>query len=106
MTSKITGRKTPRVPCEAPAKAEGPRGPIRGMCKSLSQGGMFFSGMQAPIGQTVELTVQLPAGTFQAVGQVRYQYADAGGPGVGIKFTRLSQDHLTRIQQFVSERAA
>jgi len=96
-----SNRSTVRVPCDAPARAEGPRGPIRGACKSLSQGGMFFSGSQLPVGQTVELSVQLPGGPFIAVGQVRYHHTDANGPGMGIKFTRLAQDHLSRIAQFV-----
>ncbi|MDQ3266533.1 MAG: PilZ domain-containing protein [Myxococcota bacterium] len=101
MAVKTSNRRTARVSCEAPAKAEGPRGPIRGTCRSLSQGGMFFSGTQLPVGQSVELSVQLPSGQFLAVGQVRYHHTDALGPGMGIKFTRLAQDHLSRIVQFV-----
>lgn len=103
MAAKSTPRRSPRVACAAPAKAEGPRGPIRGTCVSLSQGGMFFTGSQLPVGQSVELSVQLPSGAFQAVGQVRYHAMSAQGPGMGIKFTRLTQDHLTRISQFVGQ---
>lgn len=71
---------------------------------SLSQGGMFFSGnQQLPVGQSVELSVQLPTGAFEAVGQVRYHAVSAAGPGMGIKFTRLTQDHLAKISQFVGQ---
>lgn len=103
MAAKSGARRTPRVPCAAPAKAEGPRGPIRGICVSLSQGGMFFSGTQLPVGNSVELSVQLPTGAFQAVGQVRYHHNSPEGPGMGIKFTRLAQDHLAKISQFIGQ---
>lgn len=63
---------------------------------------MFFSGSQLPVGQNIELSVQLPSGPFQAVGQVRYHAPSPKGPGMGIKFTRLTQDHLTQISRFVA----
>ncbi len=90
---------------DAPARAEGPRGPMRGSCRSLSQGGMFFSGTQLPVGQSVDVTVELPepAGKFHAMGEVRYHRCDDRGAGMGIRFTRLSQEDLARIHQFVSQ---
>ena len=92
---------------DAPARAEGPRGPMRGWCRSLSQAGMYFSGMQLPLGQSVDVTVDLPdpVGKFHAMGEVRYHRADDRGAGMGIRFTRLSQEDLARIHQFVARNA-
>ena len=82
--------------------AQGPRGPIRGECQSLSQGGMFFAGPTLPVGHQVELMVQLPAfGAVKAVGEVRYHRAEPLGAGMGVRFTRLGQADLSRITEFV-----
>ena len=106
MVSKTNSRRTPRVTLVAPAKAEGPRGPLRGTCKSLSLGGMFFSGGMLPVGQSIQLQVELPQlGRVEAMGEVRYHLNSEGGAGMGIRFTRLAADHLARITQFVTANA-
>ncbi len=96
-------RHTPRIVCEVPARAEGPRGPLRGLCRSISQSGLFFSAAAAtfPIGSSVEVSVELPVGVVSALGEVRYHHASREGGGVGLKFTRLSGVDLAAIQRFI-----
>jgi hypothetical protein len=102
MASKTNSRHTQRVTCASPARLEGPRGPVRGLCRSLSQGGLYFQGAQLPVGQTLALAVELPRlGRIEALGEVRYHHASAEGPGMGLRFTRLGQDSLALIQRFV-----
>src|SRR4051812_3385734 len=103
MASKISNRKNSRVVCGAPARAEGPRGPVRGQCRTLSRMGMFFQGGQFPVGQSIELSVELPAGQFQATGEVRSHHAYEDGAGMGIRFTRLAQEDLSVIQKFLEQ---
>lgn len=100
-------RRSPRAACGLPVVAEGPRGPLRGVCRTISQAGMFFTGAQLPVGQSIELVVDLPGGRggLRAVGVVRYHHTYADGPGMGIKFTRLSQDDLASIGRFVEAHA-
>lgn len=106
MAGKTNQRHHKRVPCEAPAQTEGPRGPIRGVCSSLSPAGMFLLAPSlTPIGQKLHVAVELPAlGRFEADGEVRYHHATDSGRGMGIRFTRLAQEDLARIQRFVDAR--
>lgn len=102
MASKSNQRKNRRVDCFAPARAEGPRGPMSGLCRNLSRGGMFFLGARLPVGQSIDLSVELPQlGAIQATGEVRYHHAYPDGGGMGIRFTRMAQEDLQRIQRFV-----
>ncbi|HZA49499.1 MAG TPA: PilZ domain-containing protein [Myxococcaceae bacterium] len=106
MPGKIQNRRNVRVVCGAPAKLEGPRGPVKGTCRNLSIGGLFFIGGSLPIGQTVEITIELPdAGRIQAVGEIRYHHDYPEGPGMGIRFTRLAEEHLGRLRRYVLGRA-
>jgi PilZ domain len=66
--------------------------------------GMFFSGQQLlPVGQSIELSVDLPAGRFSATGEVRYHHAYPEGSGMGIRFTRLGQEDLSLIQKYIEQ---
>ena len=78
---------------------------MRGQCRTLSRMGMFFQGTALPVGQSVELSVELPGGRFQAVGEVRYHHAYPEGQGMGIRFTRLAQEDLAVIQKFLEQHA-
>lgn len=100
--SKVNNRRNVRVSCGAPAKAEGPRGPMRGVCRNLSVAGMFFTGPTLPVGSSAELTIDLPSGRIAAVGEVRYHNSYPEGSGMGIRFSRLSQEHLEAIAAFVA----
>lgn len=103
MVPKQSRRRAARVWCGAPARAEGPRGPIRGICRNLSVGGLFFLGAPLEIGKSVDFVVELPSvGAIRAVGEVRYRHQYQEGSGVGVRFTRLSQEDLSRIEQFIA----
>lgn len=78
---------------------------MRGTVRSISKGGLFFAGAALPIGKSVELSLELPAGKIQAIGEVRYHASSEQGAGMGIRFTRIQQDHLQQIDQFVAANA-
>lgn len=105
MASKTNSRKTPRVACGVPARAEGPRGPLRGQCTSLSRAGMFFTGPTVPIGSSVEVDVDLPGRGIHAFGEVRYHVSRPGSAGMGIRFTRLAQADLEHLGQYIQTNA-
>lgn len=107
MTGKTIQRHQRRVPCGAPAMAEGARGPVRGVCRTLSSAGMFFLGPLTPVGQKLHLAVDLPEiGRVEADGEVRYHHSFPEGRGMGIRFSRLAQEDLARIQRFLDARPA
>ena len=76
-----------------------------GDCESLiddvSVGGMFVVGPTLPVGATVEWTVELPAplGPVKVIGEVRFVRAASG---IGVRFTRLSPDDITKLQRFIA----
>lgn len=102
MVTKPNKRRNVRVYCDAPAKAEGPRGPIKGKCKNLSVGGMFFLGPTLPVGQSVEFLIELSGlGKIRAVGEIRYHHTYDEGTGMGVRFTRLAQEDLAVVNRFI-----
>ncbi len=105
MAGKINNRRNVRVFCGAPAKLEGPRGPVRGICRNLSGGGLFFVGGTVPVGRSVELEITLPEGKVTATGEVRYLHDYDEGPGMGIRFVRIGQEDLARVTAFVESHA-
>lgn len=102
MASKANVRRNVRVSCGAAARADGPRGPVRGACRDLSIGGFFFVGQSFPVGRSLEFAIELPVGRVACVGEVRYQHEYPDGAGVGVRFTRLAQEDLARVQEFVA----
>ncbi len=98
-------RRTPRVYCGAPARIEGPRGAIRGTIRNLSRGGSFFLGETLPVGQSIELVIQLPSTPpIRAIGEIRYHHRYEEGEGMGIRFVRLTGEGLDSITRFVAIR--
>lgn len=79
---------------------------MRGRCTSLSRAGMFFTGPTIPVGQSVELAVDLPGQSIRATGEVRYHVNRPGSAGMGIRFTRMAQEDQERIAQFIQANAA
>ena len=85
----------------APAGAEGPRGPVTGICRNISQGGMFFIGPPLPIGGRFEFWIELPKGKVVATGEVHYAHQYPEGSGTGIHFTRLEQDGVAILTEYI-----
>lgn len=101
MAARSNQRRNLRVYCTAVGRAEGPRGPVKGTVRNLSQGGMFFLGAALPLGKSFDFTIELPSGKISVQGEVRYGYTYPEGAGVGVKFTRISQDDLAKVIAFV-----
>lgn len=107
MPGRINNRHNGRLFCGVPARFDGPRGPVRGSCRNLSVGGLFFLGGTAPVGRSVELQIELPDGPpIRATGEVRYHH-DYGseGQGMGIRFVRIGAEDLVRVSRWVETHA-
>ena len=105
--SKTNSRRSPRVFCGAPARADGPRGPIRGICRNLSVGGMFFSGPTLPVGKAMDFAIELaPGAAVRATGEVRYHHQYPDGSGVGVRFVRIAAEDLELLGEYVQAAAA
>lgn len=95
-------RGAPRFFCNVPAVAQGPKGPMRCQCVNLSTSGMYVLGFTLPVGNSVTFTLSLPkVGEAELVGEVRHHFSDERGRGMGIHFTRLTEDSRARLQRFV-----
>jgi c-di-GMP-binding flagellar brake protein YcgR len=101
MASRADQRTEPRFVCGAAVKGMSARGTVRGVCENISLGGMFVVGPTLPVGATVEWTVELPAplGPVKVIGEVRFVRAASG---IGVRFTRLSPDDITKLQRFIA----
>lgn len=101
-------RRNTRVQTGVPASLQAAEGAIRGTLQNLSRGGMFFlSNRMLPVGQAVQLQIELPGSTpVQALGEVRYHHRNADGVGMGIRFLRLDGPSISFISQFVDARIA
>ncbi len=106
MAGKINNRRNERVFCGVPARFDGARGPVRGTCRNLSLGGLFFLGGTAPLGRSIELQLELPEGPVRATGEVRYHH-DYGseGQGMGVRFVRISGEDLARVTRWLETNA-
>ena len=95
-------RRNLRVTARLPAGVEGPRGPVKGTCRSLSPGGMFFVGGPLTVGQTLEFWIELPKGKVTAMGELRYAHEYPDGVGVGVRFTRFTQDGIAMLNDYLA----
>lgn len=96
-------RRSPRYACRFAVAAEGPRGPVRGVCTNLSIGGLFFEGAQLPLNALTTVTVDFQLrGSLVVQATVRHH----SPLGMGVEFTRLEQGQLALLQQVLSEIAA
>lgn len=96
-------RRNERVPCDAAVAYEGSKGPVRGMCRKISIGGMFFLGATVPVGKSVNLTIELPGlGQINALGEVRYHHSYPEGVGMGLRFARITQEHRALLEQYLA----
>jgi len=84
------------------AFAEGPRGPVRGVCTNISLGGLFLEGtQQLPVKAMTTVTVEHPTlGKFSAQAEVMHH---AFTPkGMGLKFMRLEPTQLAVLQKLIA----
>ena len=95
-------RRNERVTCGARSGAEGPRGPVTGICRNISQGGMFFLGPTLPVGGRFEFWIELPKGKVVTMGEVHYAHEYPEGGGIGVHFTRLTQEGVAVLEDFIA----
>src|SRR5688572_14650644 len=103
-TDKYRMRQNARTPCVMAVAAVFTQtvGFARGMCRSISKGGAFISGILRPPGEKLEIAFDVPAmGEVRAQAEVRYQHRHPDGPGVGIVFTRIESDDQLRLERFI-----
>lgn len=81
-----------------------------GFAENLSAGGVFIATHKLkPVGSKIELTINLPDGVqLRAEGEVRWirvfnELSDTP-PGMGVKFSNLSDASVGLIQSFLSQR--
>lgn len=81
-----------------------------GFAENLSAGGVFIATHKLkPVGSKIELAINLPDGVqLGAEGEVRWirvfnEHSDTP-PGMGVKFTNLSESSVALIQRFLSQR--
>jgi hypothetical protein len=91
-------RQFPRFACRYPAAADGPRGPIRGTCSDLSQGGLFLEGVTLTANALTQVTIDFPTGP--AVFQAQVRRVSTAPKGVGLQFTRLEAAQLGLLQRY------
>ncbi len=95
-------RREVRLPCSFPAALEGPRGALRGFCKNISIGGLFFEGHELPLGKMVNVTVDLGArGRLKSLAQVRHHSVTP--KGMGLQFTRLDPADVDTLQRLIAQ---
>ncbi|MBL8920465.1 MAG: PilZ domain-containing protein [Myxococcaceae bacterium] len=99
-------RNVRRYTCQARFFGSGGTFLFRGAVTDISRTGLCLSGV-APMakGQSIHLKVELPAGTVDAVGEVRWVRPLEGGTAeVGLRFVRINQSSLEAIDETVAER--
>jgi hypothetical protein len=94
----LNQRRNERVPCGAPAGAAG----VTGICRNISQGGMFFLGATLPVGQPFEFWVQLPNGKLVVTGEVHYAHQYPEGAGIGVHFTAVPPEASALLTEFLA----
>ncbi len=99
-------RKTPRVSCGLPARAQARSGVLRGVVRTLSRGGLFFLTPAAlRVGTLVDMQIEIPyPKAVRAMGQVCYRHKYAEGAGLGIRFVSVTDDDLGVIARYVDEK--
>jgi hypothetical protein len=68
---------------------------------------MFFAGPVLPMGSVLLFSVELPGlETMDVTGEVRHHQHAPATPGMGIRFTRLTQKNVEVIRLFLSRAPA
>lgn len=99
-------RNDRRFTCQARFFGSGGTFLFRGAVTDISRTGLCLSGV-APMarGQAIHLKVDLPSGSVEAVGEVRWVKAqDDGLAEVGLRFVRINQSSLEAIDEVTADR--
>lgn len=81
------------------------------LATDVAAGGLFLSHAQLTPGVQVQFAFELPGGYVTATGKVVHNQhrIDVGGvarPGVGVRFTRMSDGDRERLDQFLGGRSS
>jgi hypothetical protein len=99
-------RNDRRYTCQARFFGSGGTFLFRGAVTDISRTGLSLAGI-APMarGQSIHLKVELPTGTVEAVGEVRWvRVQDDGTAEAGLRFLRINQSSLEAIDEATVER--
>ena len=102
MDSNSSRRQRPRTAINVSFSGGAAATNLSGRITDLSPTGVFIATPQfIPIGKQVHLEFELATGRVEAVGEVRWvaRGADAGEPGLGIRFVRLSSGAAQAIEE-------
>lgn len=95
-------RRHPRSSCVMTVLAQTAQGLIRGVCRNVSRGGAFITGVPWAPGEHLRLQLEVPGlGEVQAEGEVLYHHQHPDGAGVGVVFTRISDDDQSVLDRFI-----
>ncbi len=100
-------RRNVRIPCSVLARVDAWDKSLRGLCTDLSLGGMLFIGPPVPIGEKINITLDLSgSGIVNLDGEVLGHRTLLAGSAMAIRFPELSQSHLKAINRFVAYQLA
>lgn len=101
-------RDSRRVPCEVTLTVRHDGRRLRAQTLDISPGGMFFALHPAPpVGSLVEMTFVLPGRTtaVDSEGRIKWVAKDSDRAGVGVEFSRIAEDDLGAIVEYVNRLA-
>lgn len=101
-SNDFCARRHPRTDCVITVLARTAEGIRRGVCRSVSRGGAFITGLPQPSGEKFEVQLEVPGlGAVQAVAKVHYQHAHPDGFGIGVVFTQIADEHQGLLDRFI-----
>lgn len=101
-TDDFCARRHPRTDCVITVLARTAEGIRRGICRSVSRGGAFITGIPQASGERFELQLEVPGvGEVSAEAKVHYQHAHPDGFGIGVVFTRIADQDQNLLDRFI-----
>lgn len=95
-------RRHPRTNCVMTVQADTPQGSARAVCRNVSRGGAFITGVLRPPGERIALLLEVPGlGQIHAEAQIAYHHAHPDGTGMGVVFTKISDDDQGVLDRFI-----
>lgn len=99
---EFNARRHARTACVISVSASTAGGIRRGVCRSVSPGGAFITGIPQVCGGRLELQLEVPGlGEIHAAAKVSYQHKHPDGEGVGVIFTEISKGDQARLERFI-----